>query len=111
MVILKIFYALLLLVSLPLVAQDSITPEQAAQYAGQTKTVCGKVSQIVTKKDKVFINFGGNYPKQVFHLYLTQNLDHNFSDYQGKIICATGLIELYRKKPEITNPQQIKTAH
>ncbi|MCR5535982.1 MAG: hypothetical protein K6F05_01060 [Succinivibrio sp.] len=89
-------------------AEDSITPQQAASFVGQQKTVCGTVSQIVTRKDTVFINFGGKYPKQIFHLYLTQNLDHNFSQYQGKTLCAQGKIELYKNKPEITNPKLLK---
>ena len=51
-------------------SQDTITPEDAAKFIGQHKTVCGKVASAhfaaKSKGQPTFINLDKPYPNQVF---------------------------------------------
>lgn len=94
-----------LILSLNACAEGVIEPEEASVYVGKEKKVCGTVAQVVEKKGSLFVNFGGKYPNQVFHLYLTDK--KKFKDLKGSVnkrVCAVGVITLYKNKPEITNP-------
>ncbi|MBO5566812.1 MAG: hypothetical protein J5934_06315 [Succinivibrio sp.] len=90
-------------------AEGAITPEQASSYVGQHKIVCGVVAQTVTKKGFTYVNFGGKYPKQIFHLYITNPKKYNnLNGLTNKEVCAHGKIELYKNKPEITDPDRLE---
>ena len=89
-------------------AQDipKISPEQAKNYVGKTVTVCGKIDDVfVSIVGNVFFNFGGSYPNQKFTIYFYSNEEgesnKHFEEYKGKTICATGVVKLDNKKPEI----------
>ncbi len=51
-------------------AQETITPQDAAKYTGQQKTVCGTVATahfaVKVKGQPTFINLDKPYPNQVF---------------------------------------------
>jgi hypothetical protein len=53
-----------------------------------------------------FINFGGEYPNQRFAGFIAAGsrigADQRLTMIQGKTISITGIIELYKGKPEIT---------
>lgn len=89
-------------------ADDYIYPEQAFLFYGQNKTVCGKIVQAVAKKGYFFLNYGDWYPNQTFHLFITRPKKYNnLNQLQNKIVCAYGLIEMYKNKPQITDPIRI----
>jgi DNA/RNA endonuclease YhcR with UshA esterase domain len=106
---------ILLLISFGCTAQ-TITPLQAKDYVGKSVTVCGKVDGTYTSKSgNIFINLGGNYPNQSFAVVIfSENAglfdDDPASTYRGKSICGTGMVRLYKGKPEIivSDPSQIK---
>lgn len=51
------------------IAQETISPEDAAKYIGQQKTVCGTVASAhfaaKTKGQPTFINLDKPYPNQI----------------------------------------------
>ena len=69
----KLLLIMALLVGLVsiLYAQETITPQDAAKYIGQQKTVCGKVASAhfaaKVKGQPTFINLDKPYLNQVFH--------------------------------------------
>src|SRR5262249_18825215 len=83
-----------------------IADSEALQHIGQNATVEGVVSAVSTsKRGNTFINFGGVYPNQTFTGWIPAGTplasDPSLQSFQGKKIKITGLIELYRGKPEI----------
>lgn len=88
--------------------EDYVSPEQAYMYNGQNKTVCGTVAQTVTRKGYVYVNYGSKYPNQTFHLFITNPKNYNnLNLLTNKKVCGYGKIEMYKNKPEITNPKSI----
>jgi DNA/RNA endonuclease YhcR with UshA esterase domain len=94
--------------SITALAQAStVIPEsEAPQQIGQNATVEGVVTAVSTsKRGNTFINFGGVYPNQTFTGWIPAGTplasDPSLQSLQGKKIKITGLIELYRGKPEI----------
>lgn len=100
-------------------AQDSISPDQAANFIGQQKTVCGKVASTKfadkVKGQPTFLNLDKPYPKQVFTVVVWGSDRDKFEKppevlYSGKDVCVTGVIKSYQGRPEIivNSPSQIK---
>ena len=102
-------------------AQETVTPEDAAKFIGQQKTVCGTVASahhaVLTGVDNVptFLHLNKPYPHQVFTV-LIGGLDRGKFEkppetlYSGKEICVTGMIQSYQGRPVIVvkDPGQIK---
>jgi len=83
-----------------------IADSEAAQHVGQNVAVKGVVAAVGTsKRGNTVINFGGVYPNQTFTGWIPAGTplasDPSIHLLQGKRIKITGLIELYRGKPEI----------
>jgi hypothetical protein len=87
-----------------------IAPDDAKSHAGDTVTVRGAVAQvIVAKTGNVFVNFGGEYPNQVFSAVLlakrTPGLAEGgktwLTDLKDKKVSVTGKIEMNEGKPQI----------
>jgi len=79
---------------------------EAARYVGKHVVVRGLVVSVTTSPlGTAFINFGGEYPNQVFAGFISaeSKLANNerLATLQGKIIDIIGTIELDRGKPEI----------
>ena len=79
---------------------------EAAQHIGEHASVEGVVTAVSTsKRGNTFINFGGVYPNQTFTGWIPAGTplasDPSIKSLQGKKVKITGLIELYRGKPEI----------
>jgi DNA/RNA endonuclease YhcR with UshA esterase domain len=94
--------------SITALAQTStvIPDSDAPQHIGQNVAVEGVVTAVSTsKKGNTFINFGGVYPNQTFTGWIPAGAslasDRSIQSLEGKRIKITGLIELYRGKPEI----------
>ena len=98
---------------------DSISASEAAHYVGQTKTVCGVVASSkfaqTSNGSPTFLNLDRAYPNQVFTAVIWGADRGKFKEspevaFQGKRICITGPIRLYRDVPEIivASPSQLR---
>ncbi len=105
-------------VSIIAYSQETVTPEDAAKFIGQQKTVCGTVASAHfaarSKGQPTFLNLDKPYPKQAFTVLIWGSDREKFESppetlYSGKAICVTGMIKTYRGRPEIivTQPSQI----
>lgn len=86
---------------------DVIVAGSAKHYAGQSKSVVGKVSQIKRiREGKVLVDFGDAYPKQNFTAVFTPEAYADVRREQGGIkvgdwVSVHGIIDLYGGCPEI----------
>jgi micrococcal nuclease len=101
-------------------SQDTITPEDAAKFIGQQKTVCGKVASshyaARSRGQPTFINLDKPYPNEVFTVLIWGSDRGKFEKppeemYAGKEVCVTGMIKSYQGRPEIIvgQPSQISS--
>lgn len=109
----------LLFFCLASIAQEqSIKPSDAQRYIGEEKTVCGIVASATyarrSKGQPTFLNLDQPYPNQIFTVLIWGSDRQNFQNppetiYRGKNICVSGIIKIFREKPEIIvhNPSQI----
>jgi hypothetical protein len=91
-----------------------IEPTDAPTHVGQSVTVSGLVVAVfVSKAGNVFINFGDKCPNQTFTGWIPAGTplasDSSLQLLEGKTVKITGIIKLYREKPEIkiTSKDQI----
>jgi len=95
-----------------------VTAAEAARHVGEVARVCGFVASaahIASVSGKpTFLNVGRAYPDQEFTAVIWGRVRSRFETpperlYDGKTICVTGKIELYKGKPQITieDPDQI----
>jgi DNA/RNA endonuclease YhcR with UshA esterase domain len=95
----------------------SLTADEAAQHVGETATVCGAVVSANyashSKGQPTFLNLDKAYPNQTFTAVIWGSDRSKFgtpeSALLGKQVCATGVIQLYRGRPEmiIHDPSQL----
>ena len=86
-----------------------ITPNEAANYIGKFKKICGFVYQVKVKNNQAYLNFGGKYPNQTFVVYISKMYKYdNIYSYSSKKVCVSGTIKDYRSMPEIINPYTIE---
>jgi DNA/RNA endonuclease YhcR with UshA esterase domain len=92
----------------PLLSADEpqIEPADAVNHLRENVTVSGLVIAVfVSKHGNAFINFGAAYPNQTFTGWIPAGTplasDPWLQQLQGKTVKITGVIELYRGKPEI----------
>jgi DNA/RNA endonuclease YhcR with UshA esterase domain len=95
---------------------ETITPSEASQRVGQSVTVEGVVSEVhhAASGKVTFIDVGGIYPDNPFAGVIFSDDASKFPNVdslEGKTIDITGMIKLYRGKPEIilNDAGQIKT--
>lgn len=89
--------------------KNSISVDEAGKHIGETLTVCGMVyggKYFSSKGQLTLINMGAPYPNSTFTVVIFGNDRGNFTykpeDFlTNKNICVTGLIKLYKDKPEI----------
>lgn len=78
--------------------------EQAGEYAGEIRTVCGPLVQITSSGKANFLNFSKRYPDTPFNAVIW---DENAADFiginqhTGQEVCVNGMIEMYKNKPRI----------
>lgn len=88
---------------------STLTTSEAAKHVGENATVCGVVAGVHTatssKGSPTFVNLDKTYPNQVFTILIWGSDQDKFTpapaSWQGKNVCATGVITLYRGSPEI----------
>lgn len=91
-----------------------ISIEKIGNYVGETVTVCETVkSTFKTLQHKhSLINLGDSYPDEKLTVLIKQKHLKNFSyvpvDYlNGKTICVTGTVYVYRGKPQIKVKKEV----
>ncbi len=95
-----------------------IQAEEAAQHIGDVAEVCGHVASAAhfasVRGRPTFLNLERPYPDQAFTVVIWGSSRSRFEGpperlFDGKSICATGLIETYRGRPQIVveDPGQI----
>lgn len=99
---------LLFLVFASVVSAQETTPtiENITSFEGKIITICEKVTGIhETKGENVILNFGKPYPNNAFTVIIFKRDREKFSynplDLKGKTICITGMVVMYKGKPEI----------
>jgi DNA/RNA endonuclease YhcR with UshA esterase domain len=87
----------------------SISPEDAAGHVGESATVCGVLASAHyaarSRSQPTFLNLGNAYPAQIFTAVIFGDDRAKFGEpektLQGKRICVTGTIRLYRGSAEV----------
>lgn len=103
-----------LITSTGLAVAAPISASLAGKFVGRNVTVEGKISDVHFSKSGVtFIDIGGKYPRYRFTALIPlQSAAHfeNVQGYEGRLVEITGMVEMYRGKPEIvlTAPDQIQ---
>jgi len=97
--------------------QTTIKLEEISQHIGDSVIVCGKVEDIryfeTSKNQPTLLNIGAKFPNQLLTVVIWGNVRAEFKykpeEMQGKQVCVTGRITLYKEKPQIIieNPGQI----
>jgi DNA/RNA endonuclease YhcR with UshA esterase domain len=91
------------------VAANTLTSDQAKNHIGENATVCGVVASThyaaESRGAPTFVNLDKPYPNQVFTILIWGEDLAKFSPkpatWDGKRVCATGVITSYRGSPEI----------
>lgn len=85
------------------------SPSEAAQAVGHHATVCGVVANVHfasgSRGQPTFIDLGAAYPDEPFQIVIWGEDRPSFTPspeaWQGKKICVTGNVRLYKGIPEI----------
>jgi DNA/RNA endonuclease YhcR with UshA esterase domain len=99
-------------------AAPTLTTDEAKSHIGENATVCGVVASTHyaggSRGTPTFVNLDKPYPNQVFTILIWGEDLAKFSPrpstWEGKRVCATGVISSYRGSPEIVakSPTQIR---
>lgn len=102
----------------PSVARACLLAGEAQQHIGEDACVCGIVASshyaTKTRRQPTFLNLGKPYQDQIFTAVIWGDDRPKFGEperaFEGKSICVTGRIEIYKDKPEIIvhEPDQLK---
>jgi hypothetical protein len=89
-------------------ADKTLTATEAKEHVGERATVCGVAASIhyaeQSRGTPTFVNLDKPYPNQVFTILIWGEDLGKFekpASWEGKRVCATGTITLYRGSPEI----------
>ncbi|HWY36391.1 MAG TPA: hypothetical protein VNX68_17230 [Nitrosopumilaceae archaeon] len=97
---------------------QNIAASQAKEYVGKNVTVCDQVVMVKHATDvnrqPTFLDYGANYPDEIFTVIIwgddLSKFSYPLKSLEGKKICVTGTIILYKGRAEIIvhDPDQIK---
>ena len=90
-------------------ASNTLTSDQAKNHVGENATVCGVVASSHyaggSRGTPTFVNLDKPYPNNVFTILIwgedLAKFNPKPSTWDGKRVCATGVITSYRGSPEI----------
>jgi hypothetical protein len=90
-------------------AQDAISPEQAARHIGKSGMVCGKVEKTRYAENSegqpTFLHMGGAFPRHTFSARIPQELRASFrpspEELEGRDVCVLGTIQRDASRTEI----------
>jgi hypothetical protein len=88
---------------------DELDIAQAGKHVGETRRVCGLVAQVSYKPESLgqptFVDFGKDFPDQLFSAVIwgenRSSLGQLPEVYRGEHLCVTGMLELFRGRPNI----------
>tara|TARA_B100000900_G_C20465524_1_gene669133 strand:- start:588 stop:953 length:366 start_codon:yes stop_codon:yes gene_type:complete len=90
---------------------NEIHYREAINNKGKFLKVCGKIDSAYMHKSSnaelIFLNMGGKFPNHKFTgLIRYSSSKGNFisqpdKKYEGKFVCISGVITMYKKKPQI----------
>jgi hypothetical protein len=113
--------ATVILICLASITQADTGPTYSAADAAKHVNEMATVRDVVinvhqSKKGNIFLNVGGRYPNQLFTGFVPSTSASNVpypQQYEGKTVCISGKIVLYRGKPEIVvdSSSQLKIEH
>jgi DNA/RNA endonuclease YhcR with UshA esterase domain len=113
----SVIVAGVLLLRTSLACAASLSAEEAAGHVGEQATVCGMVASAKfaanSHSQPTFLDLDRPYPNAVFTAVIFGDDRPKFGtpeqSLQGGRICVTGVIRLYRGKPEIilNDPNQL----
>lgn len=114
-----IIVVLILVLSIPALAQKEIKIEDAKNHVGDSVRICTKIYGDrfleTSKGTPTFLNAGANYANAPLTLVIWADARKEFKNkpeeyYIGKDLCITGRIEIYKEKPQIIiiNEAQIR---
>ncbi|NQU97519.1 MAG: hypothetical protein HQ548_07740 [Chloroflexi bacterium] len=81
---------------------------EAVEHVGERATVCGDVHDVAQREgDATYLTFGKTYPNQVFAVIVEEEDRSAFpadlgNAYNGKAVCASGVIEVKGRSGQIT---------
>ncbi len=87
-----------------------ITIAEAKDHEGEKVTICAEIKEtfynVKAKGQPTMLNFGDPYPKQTFSCVIWKDDMKNFNYepaayLKGKQVCVTGIIKIYKGKPEM----------
>lgn len=104
-------FGLLLCLTIPAKAQQTIQFADFGKNIGKTVTLCDSVYSVKIFTDTLtLINMGGSYPHQKFTVVVKGNkIALDWANLQKKHLCVTGVLELYKDAIQIvtSEPSQI----
>jgi hypothetical protein len=96
---------------------EDLTVDEAAHHVGETATVCGTIASASyashSKGQPTFLDFDKPYPEEHFAalIWVTDRAKFRTpeSTLLGKQVCVTGVIQLFRGRPEMVlhDPSQL----
>lgn len=81
-----------------------IQSNQASNFIGENRIVCGKVAQFKKFSKGVYLNFDQPYPKATFTAVIWKNNYHiseQLRSVENNTLCIQGEIEEYKGKPQM----------
>ncbi|MCC7386894.1 MAG: DNA-binding protein [Deltaproteobacteria bacterium] len=107
-----------LIVLIGLTPVASVTPTEAAKHVGERVQVCGTVASAnfarASRGSPTFLNLDKPYPKHIFTIVIWGEARPRFTyepeSLEGKRVCATGTVKVYRGKPEmvVSEPNEVR---
>ncbi len=98
-------------------AQKTVSAQEASRHVGETVTVTGIVADVghSQRSNTTFVNFGAPFPNHSFTAVIFASAASLFPDvdsWKGKTLSVTGVVKIYRGKPEIilNSPTQVTAA-
>jgi len=95
-------------------AQKVVSAQEASQHIGETVTVTGTVGDVghSQRSNTIFVNFGPPFPNHTFTAVIFASAANLFPDvdsWKGRTLSITGVVKMYRGKPEIVleSPKQV----
>lgn len=116
----RIILVMLILTSFFTLAEAQITPKitiyNASEYLDKEGTICANVysvNQPAGDNKPIYINFGGNYPDNIFSVVIFAKDQNKFlfdlkEVLQGKDVCVTGKITQYKNKPQMVIKEAVQ---
>ena len=89
--------------------KNALKPEEASAYIGKFKRICGRVEQSSAYDSYGYLNFGGKYPNHKFSVFITKIKSYpDLEELKTHRVCVEGTLEIYRGKPQISNPLSLE---